>query len=93
MSKAMNTEAAPSVPGTGFPPISTHPAALLTEEQAAALLSVSMRTLQGWRTRGGGPKFVSISKRAVRYRVADLMAWIDDRTATSTSDPRSASSR
>ena len=28
---------------------------LRTEQQAAALLKISVKTLQGWRSRGGGP--------------------------------------
>ena len=59
---------------------------LLNERQAAALLSLSIRTLQSWRLRGGGPKFIRAG-RAVRYRRRDLTEWIDRRTVASTSDP------
>ena len=68
-----------------------HPCALLTEGQAAELLNVSNRTLQAWRLRGGGPRFVRLSGRAVRYRNSDLATFIEARTVTSTSDPGSAS--
>ena len=41
---------------------------LLNQRQAASLIGVSERTLECWRCRGGGPPFVKISRRAVRYR-------------------------
>ncbi|MEK4034910.1 helix-turn-helix domain-containing protein [Methylocystis sp. IM3] len=49
--------------------------ALLTEKEAAEFLSVTDRVLQAWRVRGGGPAFVKLG-RCVRYRVADLEAFI-----------------
>jgi hypothetical protein len=55
------------------------PDALLTEVQAADLLSLSVRTLQAWRTRAFGPAFVRAG-RAVRYRRRDLSTWIDANT-------------
>jgi len=62
------------------------PDALLTESQAASLLGFTPRALQMWRYRGGGPKFVKISSRAVRYRRRDLLDWIESRIRFSTSD-------
>ena len=50
--------------------------ALLTERQAAAILNLSIRTLQAWRTNRHGPSFVRAG-RAVRYRRRDLYAWTD----------------
>jgi hypothetical protein len=50
---------------------------LLTEQEAAALLGLSVRFLQNRRTRGGGPLYVEISRRCVRYRRRDLIAWLD----------------
>jgi len=52
---------------------------LLKEEDAAHLLSLSVRTLQAWRVRIAGPPFVHVG-RAVRYRRRDLIAWIDANT-------------
>lgn len=48
---------------------------LLTEAQAADVLRVSPRTLQGWRHRGDGPPFVKLGA-AVRYRRVDLRRYI-----------------
>lgn len=59
---------------------------LMTENQVAEYLNVSPRSLQGWRYSGGGPPFVSISPRVVRYRVGDLESWLAERVRTSTSD-------
>jgi len=62
--------------------------ALLTEVQTADLLNISIRTLQAWRVRGGGPRFVRAG-RAIRYRRRDLLTWMEQNTAISTSDVRS----
>ena len=62
------------------------PDALLPEGAAATLLGVTPRCLQAWRQRGGGPAFVSISSRCVRYRRRDLVAWAEARLRTNTSD-------
>jgi hypothetical protein len=55
------------------------PDALLMEEHAARLLSLSVRTLQSWRLRGNGPAFVRAG-RAIRYRRRDLISWINEKT-------------
>lgn len=59
---------------------------LLTTVGAAGFLGVSPRTLEGWRVRGGGPRFVSISRGMVRYRRADLEAWINGRVVANTTE-------
>lgn len=50
---------------------------LITESDAAAFLGYTVRALQNWRVRGGGPKFVKVSSRSVRYRRRDLVAWAE----------------
>jgi hypothetical protein len=55
------------------------PDVLLTETQVAEILNLSIRTLQMWRVRRAGPKYVQVG-RAVRYRRRDLIAWIDANT-------------
>jgi len=42
--------------------------------------------LQAWRQRGGGPLFVRVSSRAIRYRRRDLIAWAEAKLVESTSD-------
>jgi hypothetical protein len=60
------------------------PDQLLRPAQAAAFLNFSLRALEAWRHRGDGPKYVRVSKRAVRYRRADLMEWARDRLVCNT---------
>jgi hypothetical protein len=63
----------------------TSPRYLRTTE-AARYLSLSPRTLEKHRTYGTGPAYRKIGGRVV-YAVADLTAWADVGTRTSTSDP------
>lgn len=70
--------------------IPTSPPLLLAEKEAAKALGFSERTLQKWRSVGGGPRFVRVSARAVRYRQVDIDAWVEERLRTSTSDPGNA---
>ncbi len=60
--------------------------ALVDEWVAAEFVHVVARTMQGWRQKGGGPRFVRVSARCVRYRRIDLKQWADERLRTSTSD-------
>ncbi len=62
---------------------------LLTEVEAAGRLGFTPRFLQDRRMRGGGPRYVRVSARAIRYRPEDLAAWAAERIRTSTSDPGS----
>lgn len=58
---------------------------LINEIEAAAFLGYSVRALQNWRVRGGGPRFVKVSARSVRYRRRDLNAWVESRICANTS--------
>ena len=60
---------------------------LIVEDEAARFLKFSARALQGWRYGGGGPRFVRVNLRCVRYRRIDLREWSEARLRTSTSDP------
>ena len=66
--------------------------ALIDEKTAGAFLGLTDRTMQGYRRKGGGPRYISISSRCLRYRRADLRAWADARLRASTSDPGSGAS-
>jgi hypothetical protein len=57
----------------------------LTENRAAELLGVSVRTLQAWRLRGGGPRYCKMG-RAVRYLRRELIAFQEDHTVSSAAD-------
>jgi predicted DNA-binding transcriptional regulator AlpA len=61
------------------------PDAALNENQAAEFLGVSVRTLQAWRVRGGGPLYVKLG-RAVRYQRRALIAFQQERTVASTTE-------
>ena len=56
----------------------------INEKVAAAFLDLQARTLQTYRQRGSGPRYVAISPRCVRYRRVDLRAWAEARLRTST---------
>ena len=51
---------------------------LLTPSEAAQLMAVPVRTLDGWRNRSIGPKYLKVG-RHVRYRSSDLSAWLETR--------------
>jgi hypothetical protein len=55
------------------------PDALLTTAQAAALLNSTEAALHARRHRGGGPMFVRVSPRRIRYRKCDLVRWVEQR--------------
>jgi len=57
-------------------------AALLTQDEAAEYLRTPSRTLENWRLRGGGPKFVKFGRR-VFYRQGALDSFIDDHEVAS----------
>lgn len=54
---------------------------LLDEQQAAALMSVSPRTLTSWRKRGRGPVFMRIGSR-IRYSPVAIEGWLRARRAS-----------
>ena len=65
------------------------PQRYLTNDEAAAHLRLSPRTLEKQRVLGGGPRFRKFGRR-VLYAIADLDAWADGRSFETTSDPDSA---
>lgn len=52
---------------------------LLREAEAAEFLGMARGTLRNWRVYGIGPEWVKLPNGSVRYRVADLMEWIESR--------------
>lgn len=54
---------------------------LLTPRETAELIGVEVGTLGNWRSRGAHDlPFVKSGGRLVRYRLADVRAWIDRKT-------------
>ena len=58
---------------------------LLTTKQAALILGVSIAFLERDRWAGARIPYIQIGDRAVRYRMRDLMKFIESRTRISTS--------
>jgi excisionase family DNA binding protein len=56
---------------------------LLTTKEVAAGLGLAPNTMEIWRIRGEGPKFVKCG-RYVRYRRQDVEEYIERRTTRST---------
>ena len=79
----------PDKPKRANTAISRDPDSLLTEVQAAEFLALSVRTLQSWRLRGGGPRYVKCG-RACRYRRRDLLEWMEANTVSHTSETGAA---
>ena len=57
---------------------------LMKPDETAALLGLSVRGLENLRHRGGGPAFVRISSRCVRYRRGTLIDYAAERTFATT---------
>ena len=51
---------------------------LLTERQVAKATALSLATVRRWRLTKRGPRYLKIGV-AVRYRTADLRAWLESR--------------
>ena len=58
---------------------------LLRTGEAAAVLDMSARSLEGMRLTGRGPQFIRISPRCFRYRPRDIERWVEGRLRVSTS--------
>lgn len=55
-------------------------AELINVKQYAELIGVSTDTIRRWGRQGFGPRPVRLGPRAVRYRSADVAAWIQQRS-------------
>lgn len=56
-----------------------HPEPLMTEQEVAQLLKRSVKTLRNDRSAGRGPKWLKVGG-SVRYRLADVIEWLHDKT-------------
>ncbi len=70
-------------PTQQFPENSEYLLQLIPETDAARFVGYTIRALQNWRVRGGGPKYVKVSSRSVRYRRKDLIDWAESRVIAS----------
>jgi predicted DNA-binding transcriptional regulator AlpA len=63
----------------------------LTTEELAERLGFSVRTVEGWRRTGYGPRWLPGKGSAgVRYREADIEAWEESRLKGAVPEPQPA---
>jgi predicted DNA-binding transcriptional regulator AlpA len=62
---------------------------LLTTEELAGRLKVSIAAIESWRSSGEGPPYVRVVK-AVRYRLSDVDKWIEEQTFANVAAERAA---
>lgn len=74
-----------TLPDNDNPRVSRGIPTALTTGQAATYTGLAAPTLEKLRCSGGGPPFIRYSRRAVRYRLADLDVWMAARLVGSTS--------
>lgn len=60
--------------------------ALINEQEAARFLGFTPRALQNWRFRGGGPLYIKVGGRSVRYRKRDLLVWAQTNEVANSAD-------
>lgn len=61
----------------------------LAAGDAAAYLGVAVLTLSKWRLRGIGPRYSAALSRDPRYRLSDLVAFMNSKIVTNTVEARS----
>jgi hypothetical protein len=66
------------------------PDAYYLPSEVAAYMRVSLATLEYWRRVGGGPDFVRLKNRQIRYYGQDVRAWMQQQRRRTTSDASSA---
>lgn len=62
------------------------PALHIDEKKAAEYLGISHKTLQGYRVKGGGPEYIKVGARSVRYKIADIIKWAENRKRKNSSE-------
>ena len=60
------------------------PCDLLTTEDVAIWLGVSLQWLEIGRHRGYGPRFTKLSPRRIRYQRGAVLEWLAERTYSAT---------
>lgn len=55
-------------------------------KEAAALLGISVRTLEDWRSNGIGPKYVKVGQKIIRYEIYDLNSFVNEGRMSVTND-------
>lgn len=60
-------------------PANHHPDDLLTTKQLAEWFEVSKSWIDNLRSKGGGPRPTPLSRRSIRYKRSDVLAWLESR--------------
>ncbi len=67
--------------------VQTRTEGMFDTKGAADFLQLSWHTLNDWRSKGRGPRFVKLGG-AVRYRRQDLEDWLDSRVYCNTTEAK-----
>jgi hypothetical protein len=59
---------------------------MLNTTQAASITGLTKRGMEALRQKGGGPLFIKVGAKCVRYRLSDLVFWIDSHAHHSTAE-------
>lgn len=63
-----------------------HPDDLLTSEEVAKWIGTSTQFVELGRMRDYGPRYIRLSARVIRYKRSDVLAWLEFRMHSQTSE-------
>lgn len=86
MSENVSTVTVPSA----YAELAARLAPLSTPEEITDVLHIPTNTLNDWRGKGKGPRFVKLG-RSVYYRRDDVLAYLQSQVFSSTAEARTAS--
>lgn len=52
---------------------------MLTPSDVAKRLNVTTATLRQWRMQGGGPPYLDLADKTIRYPESELSRWVESR--------------
>ncbi len=81
---------APPPTVTDEPPAEPGPEDILLTPMAAPVIGLAPQSLRARRVRGNSPPYIRISANRVGYRYADLIAWRNAHTFSSTAQEHAA---
>ncbi len=81
-----NVAPLPPVPGLEGAALASYWYGLADQAEIAKVLDVSERTLEGYRLTGGGPPFVRVSARCVKYQRIGAYLYMKEREHSSTAE-------
>lgn len=58
----------------------------VTTAEASRIIGFPASTLHTWRSRGGGPPFLKLGSKSVRYQRRALFTWMSTRQRANTAD-------